>query len=203
MHPVVESLETRRFFAAGDPDPTFGTAGRLNLPVDADMVGPAPGGKVLSLSDVNNTLSRLNTNDFTLDNTFGIQGSTTLAPSLIEHISDIIVLKDGKILIGGRNTSASGATGAMVRLTADGQLDTTFGVNGVATFTPAANAPLKNYNIERLAGQTEGKIVFCGFIEGSGQVKRANADGSLDSSFTPFHYDIQSNNIEVQLQSTG
>jgi uncharacterized delta-60 repeat protein len=200
---LLESLEPRRLFAAGDIDPTFGTGGAIDLPNDPDIVVPLAGEKILSLQSINNTLSRLNTTDFSTDNTFGTQGSITIAPSLIETVNDIIVLKNGKILVGGRRSNSTGVFGVLVRFNDDGQLDTSFGTNGVATFTPASDAPLKNYNIEHLAEQADGKIVFNGFIEGRGQVQRANADGSLDTSFTPFSYDIQSNNIELQLQSGG
>ena len=203
-----EPLESRRLLAAGDIDPTFGDGGAVPLDFVPRLVVPLADGQVILVDDnddpdeINRLLRRNADDDMTLDTTFGTQGIVSLAPSIIEDINAAIILKDGKILLGGSRTDGNGAFGVLVRLTADGQLDTTFGDNGVASYPAALDAPLRLYLIQSLAEAPDGKIVFTGFIEGTGKVDRVNADGSPDPTFTPYRYDIQDEN-QVYVQSTG
>lgn len=120
--------------------------------------------------------------DGTLDNTFQIGmgfSHTTMAP----EIRTIAVQSDGRIVVGGNFTSYNGRTCfSVVRLNADGTLDTDFHQNGSRGVDAAVN-------VVKL--QSDGKIILAGaftsflmpsFLERRGIV-RLNRDGSLDTSF--------------------
>ncbi len=188
MNRFVESLEKRQLFAAGDIDPTFGTAGAVAVTVEARQMLPQASGKVLYIGDT--TLSRASATNFALDATFAAQGTVDLQ-GVFRNISDAIVLASGKILVSGRGLTSA----ALMRLTADGSADATFGTNGVVS--------IPNYVIDHIVEQSDGKIVFTGYSAGVGTVARTNADGSIDSSFTPFHFDVQGATNPPQLQSNG
>ncbi|MDX1907207.1 MAG: hypothetical protein SF053_09255 [Bacteroidia bacterium] len=87
---------------------------------------------------------------------------------------------DGKILIGGDFTSYNGTTrNRLARINDNGSLDT--------DFTPGTGA---NGTVRVLRVQSDGKIVIAGYFSTYGSVARrgiarVNADGSLDTGFTP------------------
>ena len=74
---TLESLEPRRLLAAGDVDPTFGTAGQVELGNNAELLIPQGGGKVLLVGA--DAISRRGQADFSLDTSFGSGGSTPLS----------------------------------------------------------------------------------------------------------------------------
>lgn len=88
---------------------------------------------------------------------------------------------DGKVLVGGRFTSISGAARqGFARLNANGTLDTTFTAN--------VAAPDFATTVNSLALQADGKIVVAGaFATINGVARRGlamlNADGSVDTGF--------------------
>ena len=91
-----------------------------------------------------------------------------------DWIGTVIAQPDGKILLGG---SSGGGTGLM-RLNADGSLDTSFNGSGIVV----------DYWLfgQQLAVQPDGKIVMAGFRSESSSdfaVKRFNSDGSVDQTF--------------------
>ena len=94
----------------------------------------------------------------------------------------IIVLPDGKILIGGAFTKFNGTNvPPLVRLTSDGALDPTFDA-GAALFTDGI--------VLSFAVQDDGRMVLAavsslsqGLFPQTPRVLRLNADGSLDPAF--------------------
>ena len=87
-------------------------------------------------------------------------------------VNQVVVQPDDKILITGNFTMVNGVLkSGIVRLNADGSLDT--------TFNPTVSG--------RIALQSDGKIIVIGSA-----VKRLNADGSLDTSF---NINTSANNI--------
>jgi uncharacterized delta-60 repeat protein len=125
-----------------------------------------------------NHIGRLNANG-SLDTTFD--------PGANERILSVLVMPDGKILVGGYFTGLGGGTGSTTRnhigrLNANGTLD--------ASFDPGANAPVYSQAV-----QVDGKIVVVGgftTLGGGGtgtttrnRIGRLNADGSLDLGFDP------------------
>ncbi len=127
-------------------------------------------------------IARLNA-DGSLDTTFNPGGAGTEGGRFGGNggVQKIAVQADGKILIGGFLTSYNGvAKNTVIRLNADGTLDTTF------------NTLLKaNEFVEGIAIQPNGRIVIGGFFtlpngnNSNFNVARLNPDGSVDTSFNP------------------
>ncbi|MEO8426494.1 MAG: Calx-beta domain-containing protein [Verrucomicrobiota bacterium] len=125
-----------------------------------------PDGKVLGIN--NQTITRLNA-DGSLDSTFNARLSFASDQSLVLFL----LQKDGKIVIAGPFTNASGvASGGLARLNDDGSLDT--------NFAPALNALSDFY---ALALQADGKILVSGADNKGSWLQRFNPDGSSDASF--------------------
>ncbi|MCE0462213.1 calcium-binding protein [Pseudomonas uvaldensis] len=106
----------------------------------------------------------------------------------------IIIQPDGKILVGGYTEYLAwgypGAPGeesygyeqnhSIIRLNADGSLDTTFHEGGV-DMVPAAIAPASRY--ELTAVQSDGKVLVAVALDTGVQVERYNSDGTRDAAF--------------------
>lgn len=171
-----------RIKANGDVDPDFASAGGANsLPVNA--LARQPDGKILVggvFTQFNgvaqSSLVRLNA-DGSTDSTFNIGTGASAG------IRAIVVQPDGKIILGGDFNSFNGtARETLVRLNADGSVDTTW----VGPDFPGGN-PWGW--VKSLALQPDGKLLVGGvFYLGNGSpwkngLCRLNADGSLDASF--------------------
>jgi uncharacterized delta-60 repeat protein len=93
-------------------------------------------------------------------------------------ISKTLIQPDGKIIVAGEFKLVNGAAKPnLVRLNADGTLDTTF--NPPVIYSSGAGYP-----IQAIALQADGKIVICGqFSTPRNAVARLNADGSPDAAF--------------------
>ncbi len=92
---------------------------------------------------------------------------------------DLVELPDGKILVGGNFTTYNGiARRALLRLNADGSLDTSF----TAPLSGVSNAGVKEIHV-----QADGKILIVGDSSltnsGYANIFRLNANGSVDTSF--------------------
>ncbi len=140
------------------------------------------GGNFTTYNNVSRVrIARLN-EDGTIDASFnpgtGFTGGTP--PS----VRAIALQPDGKILVGGLFTEYNGvARNRIVRLNADGTLDTSFDP-GTGTSTTAS------HYINSIVLQPDGKILIGGlFTEYNGtarsRIARLNEDGTLDTSFDP------------------
>lgn len=188
------SLYLTRNNANGSVDTSFGGGtGRVELPT-AYVAATAPvvqaDGKVLVSVSTPGTPSdikvlRLNA-DGTLDTAFGTGGSVVVGvASANDTPRQILLQADGKIVVAGTGNAGASSTNdfALLRLNANGTLDTSFNGSGklvvpVGSGPDAANAAVL---------QADGKIVVAGTV-GSGSTAdyglvRVNADGTLDSSF--------------------
>ena len=150
-------ITLHKFNDHGNYDPAFGVAGQvqvtLNKPVlDMPKALYLPDGKILVLigsqtspsnSDADILVVRLQANG-TLDNTFGVNGITTIdqATSFCsgvcfttrDYAHDMIYTNDGKIIVvGALDGSASYWYGAVFRLNANGTKDVSFGSGGIFT----------------------------------------------------------------------
>jgi uncharacterized delta-60 repeat protein len=112
----------------------------------------------------------------------------------------IAVQPDGKVVIGGFFTDVNGETrNRIARLNKDGTLDTLFGTGPGIQGT--ANA-----GVFALAAQPDGKVIVGGYFSGVNNVSRINlarlnADGSVDTSFSP---SVANNYVgTIALQSDG
>ena len=123
-----------------------------------------------------------------LDTSFGAGGKVIWSPNgntESAHGSGMALQPDGKIvMIGGSSEVAGGSRFIVVRFTASGSLDTTFGSNGFVTLTFGGS----NENGAAIAVQPDGKIVVGGrsTFAGTGTdmvVARLLPNGSLDATF--------------------
>ncbi len=138
--------------------------------------------KYNELENINDNVSswivRLNS-DLTIDTTFNTGVGFLLAnpQDQFEVVKTMALQSDGKILVGGRFASYNGTPIAkIIRLNADGTVDTSFNTSGIA---------VSNGFVNCIKIQPDNKIVVAGaslYASGSA-LARLNADGSIDNSF--------------------
>lgn len=194
--------------ADGDPDPSFGSAGVNYVewaggPAADARLGVGNDGKVYVGATINRTgnnrdfaITRLLA-DGGLDTSFGFLGYRSVAfdyvPNGYDSLRGVFPLPDGKLMLLG-NAEVSGeivarAPPAMVRLTAIGNIDTSFGNAGKlsigADMSPWPNGSLY---LRGVARQPDGKFLFGGYCNScidtySAVVLRVDGNGIPDSSF--------------------
>jgi len=180
-----------RYMPDGSLDTTFGTAGRVYEEFNdvggyAQSVIIQPDGKiVVAGSDQNSMLlvARFNI-DGSLDTSFGTNGR--IASNSYGAVQARIDRQlDGKLIIIIRSLQNNGAL-KLIRLNANGTLDSSFGSGGVVTSTFTWGFK------PTVAIQTDGKILVSGGSNGLGTppLIRFNADGSVDAGFVPNHGEI-------------
>src|SRR5436190_7739277 len=190
--------------AAGDLDPTFGTAGMVMTDINrstdiANAVAVQADGKLVVVGETYKhndfstedfVVARYNTNG-TLDTTFGSRGRVrTDFPGLAAVPSSVVIQPDGKIVVAGGAFPLFTFLGdfKVVRYNPNGSLDTSFGNGGIVTTT----FPEGSY-ASAVVLQSDGKIVAAGtvfvdFIIGEPSntdfaLARYNPDGTLDATF--------------------
>ena len=195
------SIFLMRMNADGTPDETFGSRGHGPLLpmtfVDVHAAAAQADGKIVVTGGDNTQifLARFNA-DGTPDATFGTGGVFSRAanpdqmPFLIDGsqpanpIGGMVVQPDGRIVAVGRAEVEvqDGRTHvpALVRVNANGTLDTSFADGGQAL------PPIDMGNTVALALDGDGRILLTGTInsgEGTAFVARLNGDGSTDPTF--------------------
>ncbi|HEX7416410.1 MAG TPA: hypothetical protein VF315_00025, partial [Steroidobacteraceae bacterium] len=132
----------------------------------------------------------------TLDTTFGSGGVRAVDFGGIDEAHSLTQQADGSLIAAGLTSSGAGAAAnmAIVRVTANGTLDTSF--NGTGKQTVAFGA-LRS-SVESVVVQPDGKIVLAGSVQDNSTttttngivtsttdcaLARLNADGTLDMSF--------------------
>jgi uncharacterized delta-60 repeat protein len=119
-----------------------------------------------------------------LDSSYGTGGKTMLEYAQNAGAFSLRLQPDGKAVLGGYDDSSKSAGSQMVafRLKVDGSRDLNFRLNG-------ESAPIGVGSVAHaLALQSDGKIVLAGQTLATGSdftVGRINADGSLDTTFSP------------------
>jgi uncharacterized delta-60 repeat protein len=188
-----------RYMPDGALDTGFGTDGIFSFALDfeANLYGAVLGndGKIILAGSTTNyqtyrmLLIRLNA-DGTLDPTFGEAGVVVQAVTESMNFGedkafDLTVDAVGNILVCGTSfNTANVDRPVVVRFTASGALDTSFGTNGVATI-PMGEYPC---DFKGIAVQPDGRIVAvgtygAGFLWWVMLAARFEADGTLDTSF--------------------
>jgi uncharacterized delta-60 repeat protein len=187
-----------RYTANGALDPTFGVGGRVftDFGGSADSAGGGvviqPNGKIVAggtvTSNASGTISDFGlarySADGSLDQTFG-QGGRVVT-NIENHSASaaaMVLQPDGRIVLGG----GAGDLGlALARYEADGSLDPTFGVGGIAIGMASGTSATG------LALEPSGKLVAAGpkttlippsQLASDFGVERLNPDGSLDPTF--------------------
>jgi uncharacterized delta-60 repeat protein len=125
--------------------------------------------------ETNNRLIRLNS-DGSKDTSFNIGSGFD---NVVETVD---IQSDGKVLVGGRFTTFSGASqNSLIRLNSDGSKDTSFNIGS------GFSSPLDT-ELYSVVVQSDGKILVGGYFttfSGASQnsLIRLNSDGSKDTSF--------------------
>jgi uncharacterized delta-60 repeat protein len=197
--------------ANGNSNRSFGNGGSASvsygLHTNVTAATIAPDGKILVTGDINNDFFVVRfTADGRPDPTFGVNGksalinfqtSTFLGRTSYERGHDLFVQPDGKIVVAGRGgdcgvTTCEGKGLALIRLHADGRLDSSFGNNGkrLTTFSPGSSGGSSDGGITRLIRLRGGRLLAIGWakVDGANRlaIARYTATGDLDKSF---HFD--------------
>ena len=179
-----------RFTSAGVLDTTFNNTGyaTANVPTSfwdiCNAMTVQPDGKIVFAGvalttpgqdvDWDMSVVRLNA-DGSLDTTFDGDGTRKIGTTAAdEEAHSVFVQADGKILVGGFETTGSQRS-VLMRLNADGSTDTSFGNGGSVVYQLGSSGNLVN----SIARQSDGKILAAG----GGKVARFSADGVRDMSF--------------------
>jgi|GEM_PF-1556241 len=103
---------------------------------------------------------------------------------------DLTTDRNGKILVCGAMTNSMGGQDmAVIRYNNDGTIDTSFGINGIASYNGAADGPDAAYNVIALP---DGKILVCGETDWDATAAvnydmiawRLNEDGTPDNTLS-------------------
>jgi len=188
--------ELIRLLSGGTLDGTFGNSGVVDLnitPAATHASMKIDGSNRILIagedSDGNFAVARCNAGG-TLDNTFGVNGVSTVAVDIYSQIlNSIDIQSDGKILLGGQVGGAdyqgTDQRIALVRLLDNGTEDGTFGNNGIV-ITPFASF---RSNATSIVALPDGKILVGGSwnnalgSDGGFHVIRYHDDGLIDSTF--------------------
>ena len=141
---------------------------------------------------------------------------TSFTASVYGNLNGIVYVSkfqpDGKILIGGQFTEVQGyAASGLARLNADGTADTTFNAPDFNSYNANNGQFTFGGDIYAIAVQPDGKIIvvgsiYIGIFDNNGfrmGIRRLNADGSIDSTFTTELMTAGSIVYDVKLQSDG
>ena len=183
-----------RYNPDGSVDSSFGTGGHVETAVgttDTVRAGALqPDGSIIVVGATNATspigsmIVRYNA-DGSLDSTFGTGGIVTaeFSSTSSEYLSSVIVQPDGKIVAAGYANTPSGEQMTVIRLNADGTLDTSFDGDGMLMLDIGAGGD----RINDIILQDDGKLIAVGQSNNGSNndaiVLRLNEDGSLDTSF--------------------
>src|SRR5262249_921991 len=168
-----QNLLVWRFLPNGDPDPAFSVAGAAVLAISGDQTAHAVAlqkdGRIVvageALVDPDplhlayHMIGARFTTDGTLDTSFHGVGFTDFdfGPGTSAHAFAMALQKDGKIVLAGTAVGQSSADFGVARLTADGNLDPTFGSGGHVR-TPIEGSA----SAQAVAIQKDGRIVLAG-----------------------------------------
>ncbi|MEZ4856749.1 MAG: delta-60 repeat domain-containing protein, partial [Gelidibacter sp.] len=174
----------------GQLDTTFNTLG-IEFAGDTGFNGgwphqfiEQPDGKILVAGSMTEThwhktysIARINPNG-SYDGTFEVSDKINTSNSITPEIYAMVLQPDGKIVMVGTFTLYESTSRIRImRLHADGRLDT--------SFNPGTSA---NFTIKKVVMQSDGKFIIGGtFTSYNGnainKIARLNADGSFDNTF--------------------
>jgi uncharacterized delta-60 repeat protein len=125
-------------------------------------------------------IARLNANG-SLDNTFGGNGKLIIPVGNGDDEGKCLAMDaDGKILIAGSSVNDNQKVFSLVRLNSDGNLDTSFDIDGKVLISLSDN---DSYGANSLFIDSFGKVLLVGSSENHYSILRLNSDGSLDNTF--------------------
>ena len=190
-----------RYNSDGSLDPTFDGDGMVTTPVGigesrAAAMALQANGKIVVAGSAQNSqfyfefaVVRYNA-DGSLDMSFNGDGKITTPVGAFGALGNALAMQaDGKIVVAGRSYNGSNNDYAVVRYTAGGALDNSFGSGGTVTTPITIDDYANAVAIQRGNGvTTPDKIVVAGFSDGTSprrafSLVRYNLNGSLDTSF--------------------
>ena len=183
-----------RYNTNGSLDTSFGRTGEVAISSSTLHLSPAvavqlDGRIVVAGSHASDfALTRINT-DGTTDTTFGSGGVVVTPLPTYDVARSVAIQSDGKIVVAGNEGDAVGDTNHHFMLarynSANGSLDTNFGVNGIAF---ARGLVVNDYSTAAVALEPDGRIVVAGTYNTAGTtdfaVARFLAAGPQIGSFT-------------------
>ena len=190
-----------RYLDNGSIDPTFGSAGLVagtfaptqrwirTLIEQPDGRLVVAGGAVDGEAEADMWIGRLNT-DGSFDSSFGNAGTYRVdffGADGRDAVQALALQIDGSIVAAGYAVDANGARNlVMLRLTAAGARDSTFGVGGIVAIPAPGDTPWANVGMNQLG---DGKFVIAGqsrdvnLEECEMRVARFTHDGQPDAAF--------------------
>lgn len=195
--------------ADGDPDPTFSGDGRASATWPYAISGPrvavaADGSIFHAATEARQISGEINLDfavakfrpDGLLDGTFGLYGFRTVAFDILPNGDDrllgVFPLPDGKVLLAGTADlspeTSTYAAPALTRLTAAGNVDSTFGDQGRVVVATTPWMTNDNLTLNVALRQADGKFVFAGTCRDCeanrlGVAVRLTAAGEIDPTF--------------------
>lgn len=175
-----EILEHRTLLAIGEIDPTFGQNGVLRTDF-GDAAAPSSqaldvlvqtDGKIVAATE--SVLLRY-TRSGAVDTTFGELGSVATP----FYVRSVAAQSDGSLIVAGSNTESIGRDYLVARYTPLGELDSTFGEQGVA----AINFGSQQEFARAVEVDWADRIVVAGSADSQVGVARLLRDGQLDNRF--------------------
>lgn len=180
-----------RYLPNGELDVNFGGSGMITTPLPTDPytagfnLAVQPDGKIIGAASSNEAGNfdfgafRLNP-DGSLDSSFGVNGVVTTNVSAgSDNVKDVVLQPDGKILLFGYTHFTGGSQPNIVRYTANGALDNSFGSGGIV------GLPNERFFLTDAALQSDGKILALG----DGKIARYLNDASAAPRPTNFDFD--------------
>ncbi|CAM3766718.1 delta-60 repeat domain-containing protein [Nocardiopsis gilva] len=201
-----------RYNADGSPDTGFGTGGlvTMNFSPLSDVprdIGLQSDGRIIvggltNSEPAGDAIVARYTTDGTLDTTFGTGGTTVIDISGVgDAIRGLVVEPDDQIVGSG----PAGADSALMRLNADGTLDTSFGSDGIVRTSAGIGDHFFN-----IARDADGRYVVVGTVDGDFLVSRYKTDGTPDTAFgddgrviTPFETAESDLAMDVVVRDNG
>ena len=178
-----------RYNSDGSLDASFGTGGKVVTALTAfDDLARAvviqADGKIVAAGEANADFALVRYNaDGTLDASFGVGGKAVTSINVFDAAYDVVVQPDGRLVAAGEAGDGNNADFALVRYTAGGALDATFGAGGIVTTAFAAGDEIA-YALKLDANN---RIIAGGYSFSSGNedfaIARYNGNGTLDASF--------------------
>ncbi|WP_319550496.1 delta-60 repeat domain-containing protein [Desulfogranum marinum] len=181
------------YFPDGSLDPSFGDQGTVVMQIgrghdEITALAVTPENQIVIAGVAEGTSGSVIVagrfyDDGSLDASFGEEGVSLIGVGDAAVAEDVLIQESGKIIISGSYVENNVASLLLIRLTADGIIDATFGSEGVAVPTDDAEIS-EGYGITAAA---EGRIYLAAAVENDNQLDaelfRFTIDGAPDLSF--------------------
>lgn len=181
-----------RYNTDGSLDNSFGTDGIATIVRSGEdqcraMAVQTDGKIVIAgfLYNMNNDFSVYRFNDDgSPDVTFGSSGYVqTEVGDYDDFLRDVAIQPDGQIILAGYCDNGTDVDIALVRFTSTGELDGSFGENGIVIMPVGSSDDVA----ESIILQNDGKIIITGHMNNGSDrdilITRFNTDGTLDNTF--------------------